>query len=182
METTRQLPVSLVNRGAVEAAAAPLMPPLPDVSHVKRIVLVRHGQSTWNAAGIMQGSSDFSVLTEKGKSQAETTSVLLREEDFDKVFSSPLQRATETAVIVWGARAGDGSVDDVVEQREVPSFLHIHSGLREIDLYSFQGLDKKDAKAKFPQQYRMWKNNAENFEIDGHFPVRELWLRARVVW
>ena len=34
------------------------------------MVLVRHGQSTWNAEGRIQGSSNAAVLTEKGKSQA----------------------------------------------------------------------------------------------------------------
>ena len=164
--------------GGGETYVVPSSPLLPEVSSVKRITLVRHGQSTWNAIGRMQGSSDFSVLTEKGKSQAETTSVLLRGERFDKVFSSPLRRATETAMIVWGTRAEKEAHDG----QELPSYLNIHDGLREIDLYSFQGLDKNDAKVKFPKEYRMWKDNAENFEIDGHYPVRELWSRARLVW
>jgi hypothetical protein len=38
----------------------------------KRVVLVRHGQSTWNLRGRIQGSSDFSVLTDKGLAQAAT--------------------------------------------------------------------------------------------------------------
>lgn len=46
---------------------------LPDISARKRVVLVRHGQSTWNAEGRIQGSTDFAVLTELGKAQAETT-------------------------------------------------------------------------------------------------------------
>lgn len=51
--------------------AAPL--PLPALSRRKRVVLVRHGQSTWNAEGRIQGSSDFSTLTPKGAAQAATT-------------------------------------------------------------------------------------------------------------
>ena len=47
--------------------------PLPPISTRKRVVLVRHGQSTWNAEGRIQGSSNAAVLTEKGKSQALTT-------------------------------------------------------------------------------------------------------------
>ncbi len=47
--------------------------PLPELDAPKRVVLVRHGQSTWNAEGRIQGSSDFSVLTEKGIAQAQTT-------------------------------------------------------------------------------------------------------------
>lgn len=47
--------------------------PLPELSTPKRVVLVRHGQSTWNAEGRIQGSSDLSVLTDKGVAQAQTT-------------------------------------------------------------------------------------------------------------
>ena len=44
--------------------------PLPRLRQSKRLVLVRHGQSTWNARNRIQGSSDFAVLTEQGVKQA----------------------------------------------------------------------------------------------------------------
>ena len=47
--------------------------PLPVIREAKRIALVRHGQSTWNAQGRVQGSSNISYLTKKGEAQAETT-------------------------------------------------------------------------------------------------------------
>lgn len=53
--------------------ATPL--PLPKLTESKRIVLVRHGQSTWNAEGRIQGSTDFAELTDKGRAQAETTRI-----------------------------------------------------------------------------------------------------------
>jgi probable phosphoglycerate mutase len=52
--------------------------PLPAIREPKRVVLVRHGQSTWNAQGRIQGSSNVSVLTKKGESQAETTQQMVR--------------------------------------------------------------------------------------------------------
>ena len=54
---------------------------LPPVKAPRRIVLVRHGQSTWNAEGRVQGSCNLSVLTEKGKSQAHTTKELVGRRD-----------------------------------------------------------------------------------------------------
>lgn len=60
---------------------------LPPVTAAKRVVLVRHGQSTWNAEGRIQGSSDFSVLTQKGESQAETSRLMLLDDSFDVCFS-----------------------------------------------------------------------------------------------
>jgi hypothetical protein len=47
--------------------------PLPEIASHTRIVLVRHGQSTWNAEGRIQGSTNFAVLTDKGQAQAATT-------------------------------------------------------------------------------------------------------------
>ena len=51
---------------------------LPAVSAPLRVVLVRHGQSTWNASGRIQGSSDFAELTPKGEAQADTTRQMVR--------------------------------------------------------------------------------------------------------
>jgi hypothetical protein len=96
------------------------LPPLPAA---KRVVLVRHGQSTWNAEGRIQGSSDISVLTPKGESQAETSRLMLLSDSFDACFTSPLARSRRTAEIIW-----EGRDDDLISD----------SDLREIDLYSFQ--------------------------------------------
>lgn len=53
----------------------------------KRVVLVRHGQSTWNEEGRIQGSSDFSVLTKKGESQADISRQMLVDDSFDVCFT-----------------------------------------------------------------------------------------------
>ncbi|KAL4014776.1 hypothetical protein IC575_026994 [Cucumis melo] len=141
--------------------------PLPPIKTSKRVVLVRHGQSTWNAEGRIQGSSNFSVLTKNGEAQAETSRQMLIDDAFDVCFSSPLVRSKRTAEIIWGDR------------EEV---ILTDSELREIDLYSFQGLLKHEGKEKFGAAYRQWQVDAANFQIDGHYPVRELWARARNCW
>ncbi|KAL8496412.1 hypothetical protein ACS0TY_020211 [Phlomoides rotata] len=140
---------------------------LPPVTAAKRVVLVRHGQSTWNAEGRIQGSSDFSVLTQKGESQAETSRQMLLDDSFDVCFSSPLIRSKRTAEIIWDSRKEEILTDP---------------NLREIDLYSFQGLLKNEGKAKYGAAFRQWQIDAPNFIIDGHYPVRELWSRARSCW
>lgn len=45
-----------------------------------------------------------------------------------------------------------------------------------------QGLLKHEGKAKFGTAYRQWQLDAANFNIDDHYPVRELWVRARSCW
>ncbi|XP_065868470.1 probable 2-carboxy-D-arabinitol-1-phosphatase [Euphorbia lathyris] len=141
--------------------------PFPSIKAAKRVVLVRHGQSSWNAEGRIQGSSDFSVLTKKGEAQAETSRQMLIDDSFDVCFSSPLNRSKRTAEIIWGSRDKEIITD---------------SDLREIDLYSFQGLLKHEGMAKFGSAFRQWQVDAPNFNIDGHYPVRELWARARNCW
>jgi len=140
---------------------------LPPIGQRKRVVLVRHGESTWNAIGRIQGSSDFAVLTTKGETQAETSRQMLLSDNFDGCFYSPLARAKRTAEIIWNAR----------KDPMVP----IHD-LREIDLYSFQGLMKNEGKALYGEAYKTWQKDPANFQIDGHYPVRELWERALSCW
>jgi probable phosphoglycerate mutase len=58
------------------------------------LVLVRHGQSTANAAGLLAGRTDF-PLTDEGRAQARALSAVLG--PVRRVISSPLRRAVETA-------------------------------------------------------------------------------------
>ncbi|CAM0874315.1 unnamed protein product [Alopecurus aequalis] len=153
--------------GVRELDASPSRGPLPPLQEAKRVVLVRHGQSTWNAEGRIQGSSDFSVLTPKGESQAETSRNMLLSDSFDACFTSPLARSRRTAEIIWDSRDKDLIPD---------------SDLREIDLYSFQGLLKHEGKEKYGDLFQQWQKNAPSFIIDGHYPVRELWDRAQSCW
>ncbi|GKA50233.1 probable 2-carboxy-D-arabinitol-1-phosphatase [Tanacetum coccineum] len=76
---------------------------------------------------------------------------------------SPLKRSKRTAEVIWDSREEEILTD---------------SDLREIDLYSFQGLLKHEGIAKYGEAFSMWQKDAPNFNIDGHYPVRELWDRA----
>ena len=91
----------------------------------------------------------------------------LKAERFDKLFYSPLSRASETAEIVWSDRTGPKVC--------MPA-------LREVDLYSFQGLLKAEGKARYGDEFTQWQKSPADFEIDSHKPVRELWYRASKAW
>jgi broad specificity phosphatase PhoE len=69
---------------------------------VTRILLVRHGQSTWNADGRWQGRAD-PPLSDLGRRQAEVAADTVGELEITRVFASPLVRAHETATIVGAA-------------------------------------------------------------------------------
>ena len=65
------------------------------------IYIVRHGQNEDNANGILNGHRDM-PLTEIGIGQAQQLAQMIRESGIhlDKIYSSPLQRAYQTAEIV----------------------------------------------------------------------------------
>ncbi|CAL5356053.1 unnamed protein product [Camellia sinensis] len=103
--------------------------------------------------------------TQIGYQSKMTTSIA----SFSSIPISPLSltRSKRTAEIIWSARKEEIITD---------------SDLREIDLYSFQGHLKQKGKAKFGATFQQWQTDAANFNIDGHYPVRELWDRARSCW
>ena len=67
-----------------------------------RLLLVRHGETDWNADGRLQGQTDR-PLSDFGRRQARRLALVLAAEDFEAIYSSDLARARETAEIV-GAR------------------------------------------------------------------------------
>lgn len=74
---------------------------LPPIRTHKRVVLVRHGESTWNAIGRIQGSSDFAVLTPKGEIQAETSRQMLLGDNFDICFYRLLSSACSPTMFLF---------------------------------------------------------------------------------
>lgn len=65
------------------------------------IYVVRHGQTDLNKAKLMQGHYD-EPLNDTGRAQAAKKAEVLKDIEFDAVFSSPLSRALETAKIISG--------------------------------------------------------------------------------
>lgn len=61
--------------------------------------LVRHGQTDWNAAGRIQGLEDIE-LNALGRAQAAQTGFYLQQWQWDRIISSPLKRAAESAEII----------------------------------------------------------------------------------
>lgn len=66
-----------------------------------QLYLVRHGETEWNAAHRIQGSTDI-PLNETGRAQALATGRLLARRPWDAIYASPLSRAYETASIIAG--------------------------------------------------------------------------------
>lgn len=82
--------------------------------HEPMIYVVRHGETDLNKEGRLQGRNGL-PLNEKGKQQAEYVRKLLKEVPFHLVFSSPQERAIQTAEIVTGRTATIDSRLDVFD-------------------------------------------------------------------
>jgi 2,3-bisphosphoglycerate-dependent phosphoglycerate mutase len=64
---------------------------------------VRHGESTWNASGLVQGQAEGSVLTAKGRREAARAAEQLGPAGVSAIYTSDLERAHETAAIIGHA-------------------------------------------------------------------------------
>jgi broad specificity phosphatase PhoE len=98
-----------------------------------RILVLRHGQSEWNALGKWQGQAD-PPLTDTGREQAFRAAQLLGQ--FDLIATSDLQRAHETAAIISNS-LGIGPV--IVDER-----------LRETHVGEWEGLTHDDIERDYP--------------------------------
>jgi broad specificity phosphatase PhoE len=68
------------------------------------IYLIRHGETDWNRAGLLQGTSDI-PLNRAGRQQAERLAERLAGVSLDAAYTSPLRRARATAEAVLSGRA-----------------------------------------------------------------------------
>jgi 2,3-bisphosphoglycerate-dependent phosphoglycerate mutase len=81
-----------------------LLPPLPHIAtpataaqDAPALWLVRHGESTWNVAGLAQGQHDEAELTERGLRQASDAAGRFRDHPIRAIYASDLRRALQTA-------------------------------------------------------------------------------------
>ena len=112
------------------------------------VFLARHGQSDWNAAGRWQGHADR-PLTALGLRQAADLAEALAAVTLDAVYSSDLRRARETA-------------EAVAEPRGLA--VVVFPELREVDVGSWSGLTRAEAKERFPREFRRWADGGHGWE------------------
>jgi probable phosphoglycerate mutase len=101
-----------------------------------QIILVRHGETDWNATGRMQGQSDM-PLNALGRTQAQCVARCLAHEPIGAIYSSDLARALDTAMIIGQALG----LSVVTSPR-----------LRERRYGSWEGLTWSEIQAHYPDQ------------------------------
>jgi broad specificity phosphatase PhoE len=103
-------------------------------------LLVRHGESTWNAERRIQGQLD-PPLTERGREQARRLAARFRGRQAASLYTSDLCRASQTAE----------PVEQVLGLKAVPL-----RGLREIALGGWEGRTREELIAEFPELWSAW--------------------------
>ena len=122
-----------------------------------RIFMARHGETEWNVKRRIQGSTDI-PLNENGIRQAHSLAGYLERQVVGKggtithIFTSPLERAKETAEIV-----GD--------RLRVP--VEAVPGLEEMNFGICEGKSWLEAKAMYPQELSAWEENKRERRILG---------------
>lgn len=129
---------------------------------MKKIILIRHGESKWNTLKKIQGQKDIS-LTAKGLKQAQLIGNRLKKEKIDKIYSSDLKRAYITAETI-GNKIGL----DVTPMKE----------LREINFGIWEGMSNDQMLQEFYDDVLLWRSNPEKLKIEGAESIEELQKRA----
>lgn len=117
-----------------------------------RLYIARHGETDWNVEGRMQGSKN-SNLTEQGKEEALNLGNSLKETKIDYIYTSPLTRAYDTALLIKGDR--DISIE-------------IHSNLKEMNFGIWEGMQSDYIEREYGDEYyKFWKEPHLYTSIDG---------------
>ncbi len=108
---------------------------------VTRFLLIRHGQTEWNrGAERFRGHADL-PLNETGLAQAQQIAARLVDEKIAALYSSPLQRALQTAQPLADARHLE---------------IQKHDGLLDINFGALEGMTIEEARHAFPEVIEKW--------------------------
>lgn len=128
-----------------------------------RLILIRHGQTDWNATGRWQGQAD-PPLNAAGRAQAAETVGELQDKGLRALISSDLRRARETADIlaVWLGLS-----------------VQPEPRLREINLGDWQGLYTDEIERRWPREKQLWHTSPLAVRPPNGETIEE--LAARVI-
>lgn len=122
---------------------------MPDAA--RHLLLVRHGQSVWNAQDRWQGQAD-PALSDLGEKQAREAARRIADMPFSSLVASDLRRARRTAEILAEALGLEVRLD---------------AGLREIDVGDWEGLTRTEIRARWPRELADWSEGRRESPLGG---------------
>ncbi|MCJ7738472.1 MAG: alpha-ribazole phosphatase [Anaerolineae bacterium] len=108
-----------------------------------RLLLVRHGETAWNASGRYQGQMDID-LNAAGRQQAEAMAERLASVSICAIYTSDLSRAWETAIVLAERQSASATPD---------------SRLQELNFGEWQGLTYREIAEKDPERLAVWNED-----------------------
>lgn len=147
---------------ALAGSAATGPPPQARLVH---LVVARHGRTAWNAGGRFQGQAD-PPLDAVGRAQSRRLAADVAPLAPARIASSDLIRARQTAEIVAAACGLE---------------VVTHTGLREVDLGAWEGLDRAQAEQRFPAEYAAWRAGRDLRRGGGETEAEAGWRAAEAV-
>jgi len=128
-----------------------------------RILLVRHGETPWNAEGRYQGREDI-PLSAVGERQAKALGERLAEVPIERAVASPLSRAATTAKLALGPGRAE--------------MLTTDAGLMEIAHGEWEGLLASEIAARDPERLRLWREAPGRVQMPGGESLGEVFARV----
>lgn len=127
-----------------------------------RLILVRHGQTEWNAGGRYQGQSNV-ALSETGRKQAISLAEHFPVNALDAIYASDLDRAKETAECV-GQKLGVA--------------VRMESAFRELSFGDWEGLTYQEISSRWPEEADKLFTAPDELVISNGETFQELQKRA----
>jgi broad specificity phosphatase PhoE len=116
---------------------------------LRRIVMIRHGETEGESSIRYHGSGDV-PLSDEGRRQIRHSAREVAHEPFDLILSSPLRRAFEGAQLLAGGAA-----------------IRLEPDFREVDFGRWEGMTAEEIQASDPVLYQEWQSGAEGFLFPG---------------
>lgn len=127
-----------------------------------RLVLIRHGETAWNAETRMQGQRDVG-LSDAGRWQAERVAQALHSEPIDAIYASDLCRATQTAAPL---------------AQSIGRAVLTERGLRERAFGVFEGHTYAEIDRRWPEAAARWRARDAKFAPDGGESLDAFYVRC----
>lgn len=128
----------------------------------EEIYLIRHGLTESNKKKIYAGWSDES-LCQEGVSALLEIGKKSKKFKIEKVFSSPIRRAVQTAEVI------NSFLNMTIE---------IEENLKEMKMGPWEGLSEDEVAEKFPNEWKIWNLEPSKLKLDGRETLKELQIRG----
>jgi broad specificity phosphatase PhoE len=118
-----------------------------------KLILIRHGETRWNNQRRIQGGSSDTVLSPTGKKQVKSLGLALKAEELSAIYSSPLQRALETA--------------QAIARYHKHLKVQVEPELRELEVGDLEGATVESLGVDFSQFLLRWRDGEGAEKLPG---------------